>query len=91
MPDPIPAVCDDAATRWIECVYGGQGPTEGYAEMCSCFLQLGQDMYGAECSGALEDYYACLAAAECLAIATGEACIPEQDAISAVCPTFSPS
>jgi hypothetical protein len=89
-PEPIPPICETAAERWIECIYDGNGPTEVFASDCSCRLQLGAEMYGRDCVSVLEDFYACLAQSDCMAIVLDEYCDRAISAIGDVCPGLSP-
>ena len=89
-PDPVPEVCRDYGDRWVECIYDGAIPADGIQDGCSCFLQLALDMYGDDCVSALEDYYACIAQAECTSIAIDEACSAEADVIQEICPSLNP-
>lgn len=89
-PDPVPDLCRQQADRWIECVYDGMAPSDGIADGCSCMLQLAQMEYGAECVGALEDYYACLAAADCMDVVLDQECLTEVSTITEICPSLSP-
>lgn len=89
-PEPVPELCRDYADQWVECIYNGAIPADGIQDGCSCTLQLALGMYGSDCVSALEDYYACIAMADCMSIALGEACSSEGDAIGEICPPLRP-
>ncbi len=87
-----PAVCDGAGERWAECIYGGDPAiAESYALMCACFLNAAASDEGPECAAALEDYYACLSASQCMPVVLQEHCGAELLAIDEICPPYSPA
>ena len=89
-PALVPGLCRDYGDRWVECIYDGAIPADGFQEGCACSLELAIDMSNGECVAALLDYYACIIPAECESIATGEACSAKVDVIAGICPSLSP-
>jgi len=77
----VPAVCDMVGAHYMKCQI-----KDPQAIIDECVIYVNYPGYSAECIQANEDYYACLAAADCAALTGKEPpCIPEQDAILEVC------
>ena len=77
----VPAVCDMVEAHWMKCQL--KDPQAIFDE---CVTYVNYPGYSADCIQANEDYYACLAAADCAALTGKEPpCTAEQDAIAEAC------
>jgi len=81
---PVDSVCSDFADQIVECFpkyAGGEDYLSGY---CNDTLQY-YGAYSPECGTAAEEYFACLAMADCGDLAAETACPDEAAALAAAC------
>lgn len=90
VPEPAPDICQAAHDHWVVCVYGEPGTDQSYLNDCSCRLQFAASEFGPACVAVLEDWYACVAQAECMDILLDEHCGAQYGAVDAECPELSP-
>jgi hypothetical protein len=89
-PEPAPDICQAAHDHWVVCIYGKPLTDESYLYDCSCRLQFAASEFGPACVAVLEDWYACVAQAECMEIVIDEHCDAQYSAIQAECTELSP-
>jgi hypothetical protein len=89
-PEPAPDICQAAHDHWVVCIYGKPLTDESYLYDCSCRLQFAASEFGPACVAVLEDWYACVAQAECMEIVVDQHCDAQYSAIQAECTELSP-
>ena len=80
----IPQSCSDYAMKFAEC-YGDMGYAALLAESCACYVTYYGAMYAADCSAAVQDMYACLAALSCEELMAEGACAAQEAETDEIC------